>query len=214
MRQLMLAAAMGLIGCKADYVGEGSIKAALSAVGGKLATMTGVIGVEAGSESKCREIAHSLAEALVADYPSVTFIGCSRRNFDTFADFRVALPVLPANSKPSPPLSMRTSLADGTILVGLYLDLDAVDRIKAALPDEVARFATGPLDIAMTLEVRNDTDAPVSVTTNGAFVDGQPVPNRRVHDLAPGSIIRIQPSNVHAAALANGQGAFLFNFDR
>ncbi|WP_149588760.1 DUF7424 family protein [Tabrizicola flagellatus] len=214
MRKLMFAAAAALMGCKADYVGEGSIKAAQAAIDGKAATMTGVIGIETGSDTKCRELAPSLAEALATEYAGATFIGCTRRNFDNFADFRVALPVLPANTKSGPPLSMRTSLADDTVMVGLYLDLDAVERLRAELPDDVTLFASGPIDIAVTVDVRNDTDAQVSVTTNGAFVDGQPMPNRRVHDLASGAIIRIQPSNVHAAALANGQGAFLFSFDR
>jgi hypothetical protein len=204
------AAALLLAGCKADYVGEGSIRAALAAAAGQDATMTGVIGIEASTEKECRAQAPVIAEALAREYPGTVFLGCTRRNLDTMAEFRVALPVLPAGTERNPPLSVRTQAENGGVSVGLFFDSAAVERVSATLPKDLTRYFDGKFDIRLTIDVRNDTDQTVTVETMGAFVDGLPLPNLRRHDLAPGQILRVEPSDVQRSALAAGSGAFIF----
>ncbi len=210
-----ICALLALTGCKVDYTGEGSIRAALLAADGKAATMTSVIGIEAGNTNGCKSDAPALESALAKAYPGAKFVGCTQKDFDVMAEFRVMLPVrkMARGEKSDVPLTVAIDTTDDLIVVGLYLDGAAVNSMMDSMPAEVTTLFDGTFDATVTIDIRNDTDSDVTVETNTAFVDGKPAPYRQAHDLPVGATLRVNPSDVHRAALAEN-GTLLFAIQR
>lgn len=211
-RAAPLMAALALLGCKAAYTGEGSLRAALAAHKGEAAFMTGIIGIEASSDSQCREFAPELTKALSSSYPDIAFLGCTSRDFVTLAEFRLALPILPLSKgdKSDLPLVFASELVPTGAAFGLYLDSASVNRVIATLPASATTFFDGTFDLTLTVDVRNDTDAAQTVFTNMSFVDGKPTLYRQEFILAPGQSLRIQPSDVVRTNIGNGGDGFIF----
>lgn len=206
-------AALTLTGCKAHLTAQAKASDAIAAAAGQSHYMTAILGVEASSDASCRRDGPKVAAAIGDSLGQVAFLGCNTAGMDTMAEFRIGIPMIfwkQGDPDPETALTAFVQNMDGFAVVGLYQANDVIEAILDRLPADVTSGFPGRFDTSLTIDLQNDTSATKQVYTNGAFVDGHPLPFRKDRDLAAGASLRIVPGDV-ATAVLDGPGTFLFS---
>lgn len=206
----LMAAALALTACRAgvDLTIFTSDIAAVAAKGGALDALA-TISIEASSAEKCAEARGDIQKALEKGFPKVEFVACRKAGMDTWADFRVPVTMTRDEEAFREPLGIGIGQADGTFTVNLFQNKSAVKIIIAALPEEIGRLVSGPLEPQVSVTIQNDLPGAAQITTHGMFVDGEPYQLPVTRDVARRAELRLVLSDVGNAAL-NGHGSYLF----
>lgn len=182
---------------------------------GKSLDATATLSLEASTEEKCTEVKDQLAQALQVGFSKVEFVACRKADFDTWADFRVAVPILQPQTKSDSALMIwagNTGLTQsgGGIAATLRQNPDSVKAVIAALPNDMKSLVTGRIDTRVSLILQNDMTDAVIVTAQGAFIDGEPYQLPKDTTLERRSEVKITLSDVGNAAMHNGGGLLFF----
>ena len=200
-----VATATTLAACKVPVdvtiYGSDALRAAIS---GETLNTPATISIQAPSDDRCREISEELAKALSKGFADVEFVECQRRKLDNFATFRVALPIT-SNADPAPAaLFLLAAAPTGPIGLVLKADESKIEAVIAAIPDEAKGMLTGRPDALIRAVITNDAEAPLTITTTGTFVDGEPYQMPHDRTLKRRDEVQITLSDVGNAALWTG----------
>lgn len=203
-------AALALAGCKSDLalsIFASDVQAA--AEGQTDRTATTVLGIEA---IRCSERGPLALPAIQTGFPTVDFIGCRDAGMDTFAEYRIRLPILKLDPRQTAPAPINVALApydDRNTLGLLFVDQSQIQTIVDALPRELSYGSSGDFNPVISLRVHNDTAADWSFTVQGVFVDGNARQMPTEITLAPREEALIRLSDVGNAAI-RGNRPILF----
>lgn len=168
------------------------------------------LSLEASSEEKCAEAKDAMADALSKGFSSVEFTACRQDKFDTWADFRVAVPVRQAQTEADAALMIwAAELEPGVIGATLRPNQSKIDAVIAALPSDMRNLVTGPMDTAISVTVQNDLGKDTAITMQGAFIDGEPYQLPHDSSVPHRGELKITLSDVGNAAIHKG-GSLLF----
>lgn len=209
-RTIAALALISLAGCKTPieatiYTGD---VVSVAKTGTAIET-NAIISLPAGSKEQCAERGPTLATALAAGFAKAEFIECRTAEFDTYADMRVTLPIVPAKTEPTTALQIEAGISDNRTGIIMRRNDAKIDAIKAALPDDVRLFADQAKQVQITVIIQNDGAEPARVGMQGAFIDGKPYQLEHMTEVARRASLKITLSDVGNAALMD-KGALLF----
>jgi hypothetical protein len=176
----------------------------LAAKDGTALDATATISLEAASEEKCAEAKDAMAKALGSGFSKVEFVACRPDSFETWADFRVALPILPPKTESDRALYLWTGTSAEGFTVVLRQNESTVQAIIAALPDDMRGLVQGTIETAISLTLQNDMTEAVTVAGQGVFIDGAPYQLPHKVTLARRAETKITLSDVGNAAIHSG----------
>lgn len=168
-----------------------------------------IVSLEASTEEKCSEVKDAVATALAVGFSKVEFVACRKSDFDTWADFRVAVPVAQPDKTTESALTIVAGDLGGTIGTTLRQNPDRIDSIVKALPRDMSSLVTGRLDAKIRLTLQNDLPGPVTITAQGVFLNGEPYQLPKEITLERRGEATITLSDVGNAAIHTG-GSLLF----
>jgi len=207
---LAFLASLTLMGCKSELalsIFSSDVQAA--AEGQADRTATAVLGIEA---IRCPERGPLALPAIQTGFPTADFIGCRDAGMQTYAEYRIRLPLLKLDPKQTPPAPMNLALApydDRSTLGLLFVDNSQIQAIADALPRELRYGGSGDFNPVISLRVHNDTAAHWTFTVQGVFVDGSAKQLPTEITLAPREEALIRLSDVGNAAI-RGNRPILF----
>ncbi len=162
-----------------------------------------VIGMEAGSEQKCKETADTVLIAVQSQFDSAEFIGCETVDFTTFARFRVQAEIV-AYDGDAPSITAPFSIgvrSEGAAYHISYLTNPTGARaIWDALPKEMTEYRTYELKPFLSAVLNNDLRETVSITTDDVYADGVPIQGTATRDLPRRDQVELSMSDVTNAA--------------
>ena len=194
-----LAALFTLTACKTFVETDVYTSDLISATEGERLTAPMVISIEVTSESKCKEFASEIADAIGTQMDAVAHIGCRTESFESFADFRVQSEIVSYDGSaplPDKPLAIGVTSVGKDFVVTYLINPDGVKAVWDALPEELTRFETFDPDLHLSAVLTNDLREPVEVITDDVFVDGAPVQSISKRLLPRRDQVAIEMSNV------------------
>lgn len=210
---IALAAMISLTACKADI--ELSIFASdIQAVadGATDRAVTTVIGVEALS---CSERGPAALSALQSAFPKAEFIGCRDGGMETFAEYRVPLPLAKMDTATPPPAAMNVVIAPYTetktdLIALLFINDTGLQAIVDALPKEFQYSMSGDFLPAISFRIHNDTPTNWTFTVQGVFLDGAAIQLPTDVTLEPREETVVKLSDVGNAAVRGNRPILFF----
>lgn len=166
---------------------------------------TVILSIATGSKDNCQKYQAAIATALTTGFSSVRFVGCREgAGFASFADYRISIPIQDANKPVTGAVAVSVVWADEGAVVALVPNADRISEIRKALPNEISNDFLPEPTIAITTVVQNDLDEPVTISMQGAFIDGEPfqLPHEVTLQRRDETVIRL--SDVGNAAMKNG----------
>lgn len=210
LRFVLLAAGLALSGCKTGL--DANIFTtdvlAVSDTGKPLDT-TATISIDATSEDQCAKFKDAIGKALLEGFSKAEFLECRKIEMTTVADFRVTIPMTAPQAAFTSALNIWAGELNGKIGVVLKPDFPRIDKIKAALPQEVTAMMGAEIEPQISLTITNDGTDPAKITMQGAFIDGKPYQLPETFEVSRRDELRIVLSDVGNAAFNNG-GSLLF----
>jgi len=213
-RFLPLAALMALAACKTELAVNlytADVQAVLET--GTAVSTTAILSVPTGTEDKCRERSGDITPAVANGFDKTEFTGCRQSGMDSFADYRISIPIVLREAASRSALTIRILPGEGgsPAMVLLMQDAAAVDRIVSALPDDLKMFLS-QIEPAISARVQNDAPATAAILVAGAFLDGNPIQLRQEIKIDRRSEVVIRLSDVANAALAANRSAIIYSF--
>jgi hypothetical protein len=205
-----LVATLGLAACKSELelsVFASDVQAA--AEGATDRTVTAILGFEAIS---CETKGPLALPAIQISFPKAAFIGCRDGKMETFAEYRVHLPMGRLDPQATPPAALNVLIADVDethLLALLFIDPAQVQAMADALPKELQYSLSGDLMPAISFRIQNDTQADWTFIVQGVFVDGNATQLSTEVALAPRDEALVRLSDVGNAAV-RGNRPILF----
>lgn len=199
------AAAVLLSGCKTGLDLEVFTSDIVAASGGEAGLAArAILSVQAPSDDKCRDMAPQIEAALRTGFPDASFDGCARRDLDTVARFKIALPIVTTADDLPAALALMTRPMNGGHGIVIKADMARVDAVIDAMPDEATTLLTGKPDPQITATVSNDLEGIATLTAQGVFVADEPFQLPKEFTIQRRDSLRITLSDVGNAALWNG----------
>lgn len=172
-------------------------------------TATAVLSIPASTEEKCAELGPTVLKAVAKGFDAPEFIGCRKADLETFAEFRIAIPIRRLPTDVTTALTLLVGDQNGGPAVALDQHPPKVDAIVSALPDEIRYLINGPLNAQISANVQNDGAGPASIRVQGVFLDGQPYQLEHVATIERRGEALIRLSDVGNAGLHFG-GALIY----
>lgn len=149
--------------------------------------------------------------ALDKHFGTVAFVGCTKEEFSTYANFmaesELALEVVDGKHNSALPIYVgATVLEDGSIEVAYYSSKDGLADLVADLPEEARAFSQR-LEVSMSATIHNDGTEPVALTVSGVFLNGAPVLRPQPVELERRKEVAIRMSDVANAIVSAGNWA-------
>ena len=202
-RIVLIATCFVLAGCKTQISTDLFTNDLVAATEAEAVTAPLVIGLEAGSEQKCKETTDSVLIAVQSQFDSAEFIGCETVDFKTFARFRVQAEIV-AYDEVAPSITAPFSIgirSEGVAYHVSYLTNPAGARaIWDALPEEMTKYQTYKMEPILSAVLNNDLRETVSITTDDVYADGTPVQGTATRDLPRRDQVELSMSDVTNAA--------------
>lgn len=210
MKQLILAAAavVALTGCKIVAQTDIYTSDVLAVVeNGETMTTPMVMSFEVAGADGCAKAESLILGPLETAFGGAEYIGCAKRDFDTFADFRLPVDlvfeVTNGASDSDQPIYIGGNIDEGGDLIRIdyYVNQTAMDAFMASIPEELTRYQSGTPDFELSATISNDLRSDIKIEVNDVFADGQPIQKSKVFDLPRRGEVKIDLSNVSNAAL-------------
>lgn len=163
-----------------------------------------IIGVNTLSAANCSARQGDVKRALSAGFRNVEFVGCTTRGVETFAEYRVRVPITAPDQLTESAAYIGTTRRNGVIPVVLQIAPGAFAQMTAALPKDMQNPLDQKIEIVVTLTIQNDLPDAVIISVNSVFLDGAPYPQGHEVTLPRRGEIRIALSDVANAALSEG----------
>lgn len=202
-RIALIAACFLLEACKTQIGTDLFTSDLVAATEAEAVTAPLVIGMEAGSEKKCKETADTVLVAVQSQFDGAEFIGCDSVEFKTFARFRVQSDIVAYDGNaPSitAPFSIGVRKEGAAYHVSYLTNPVAARAIWDALPEEMTKYQTYNLEPILSAVLNNDLRETVSIITDDVFADGAPVQGTATRDLPRRDQVELTMSDVTNAA--------------
>ncbi|MDE0446335.1 MAG: hypothetical protein OXH96_06635 [Spirochaetaceae bacterium] len=203
---VVIAAVLALASCKTMVATDLYTSDLISATEGEQLTAPMVISIELPSESKCKEFASDIADAIRSEMETATHIGCRTEAFNNFADYRVQSEIVTYDGSArllGRPLAIGVTSVGDDFIVTYLINPEGIKAVWNGLPEELTRFETFDPDLYLSAVLTNDLREPVEVVTDDVFVDGVPVQGTARRLLLRRDQVVIQMSNVTNTAFGS-----------
>ncbi len=208
------AAGIALVGCKTEFAAKVPISALQDP---EVTELPGTVRLEVlacDDFEDSRKPSDALVQAqemMPRVFPSVEFRECYGQGMDNWAEFDIALPIdrdgEAAEYASEDAFNLTTT---DELPLGVAVPPAVLKRLERA---QSANMMMGELDYAITLQVVNDTDAPLPVTVLSAWVEDEPATLQPV-EVPVGETFTLRLSDVLIArAVEKGEASVLVDME-